>query len=246
MTHQALRYASAMQAVLQRIVETQMDEIERAAEIIAEAIANDGILYTFGTGHSHVIAEDVAYRAGGLAPVDAILEPSLTGHSKVWQSEYMERVEGMAEVILNYYGISSKDALVVISNSGRNAAPIEMAAGAKDRGVPVIAITSLAHSKGTTSRHSSGKKLYQLADVVIDNCCPRGDCLLHLDGLQPPVGAGSGVAGLFIMHSIIVQSTQNLLDRGIRPPVFMSGNLDGSDEFNRAVLERYEGRIKIW
>jgi len=246
MTHQALQYASAMQAVLQRIVETQMEEIERAAEIIAEAIANDGILYTFGTGHSHVVAEDVAYRAGGLAPVDAILEPSLTGHSKVWQSEYMERVEGMAGVILNYYDISSRDALVVISNSGRNAAPIEMAAGAKDRGVPVIAITSLAHSKGTTSRHSSGKKLYQLADVVIDNCCPTGDCLLHLDGLQPPVGAGSGVAGLFIMHSIIVQTTQNLLGRGIKPPVFMSGNLDGSDEFNRAVLERYEGRIKIW
>jgi len=246
MATQGMEYAAAMQIVLQRIVETQMQRVENAAEIIAEAIANDGILYTFGTGHSHVIAEDVAYRAGGLAPVDAILEPSLTGHSKVWQSEYMERVEGMAEVILNYYGISSKDTLVVISNSGRNAAPIEMAAGAKGRGAPVVAITSLAHSNGTDSRHSSGKKLYQLADVVIDNCCPKGDCLLHLDGLRAPIGAGSGVAGLFIMHSITVQVTQNLIERGIEPPVFMSGNLDGSDEFNRAVLERYKGRIKIW
>ncbi|MGC8787651.1 MAG: sugar isomerase domain-containing protein [Anaerolineae bacterium] len=246
MTNQAQEYAKAIQDVLQRIIETQMGQIERAAQIAADAIAQDGILYTFGTGHSHVIAEDVAYRAGGLAPVDAILEPSLTGHSKVWQSEYMERVEGMAEVILNYYGISSKDALVVISNSGRNAAPIEMAAGAKARGVPVIAITSLAHSKGTTSRHSSGKKLYELADVVIDNCCPKGDCLLHLPGLQVPVGAGSGVAGMFIMHSIIVQTIQNLLERGIQPPVFMSGNLDGSDEYNQAILERYKGRIKIW
>ena len=246
MTSQAKRYAAAMQAVLQRIVGTQMEQMGRAAEIVAEAIANDGILYTFGTGHSHVVAEDVAYRAGGLAPVDAILEPSLTGHSKVWQSEYMERVEGMAEVILNYYGISSKDALVVISNSGRNAAPIEMASGARARGVPVIAITSLAHSKGTVSRHSSGQKLYELADVVIDNCCPRGDCLLQLDGLDLPVGAGSGVAGLFIMHTIIVAATQKLLERGIEPPVFMSGNLDGSDEYNEAVLERYRGRIKIW
>jgi len=246
MSSQALKYAKSAQAVLQRIVDTQMEQIERAAQIIAQALASDGILYTFGTGHSHVIAEDVAYRAGGLAPVDAILEPSLTGHGKVWQSEYMERVEGMAEVILSYYRISSKDVLVVISNSGRNAAPIEMAAGARERGVPVIAITSLAHSKGTTSRHSSRKKLYQLADVVIDNCCPKGDCLLHLDGLQAPVGAGSGVAGLFIIHSVIVQTIQNLLDRGIDPPVFMSGNLDGSDEFNRAVLERFRGRIKIW
>jgi uncharacterized phosphosugar-binding protein len=246
MINKALEYATAVQTVLQRIVETQMEQIKRAAQIAADAIAQDGILYTFGTGHSHVIAEDVAYRAGGLAPVDAILEPSLTGHSKVWQSEYMERVEGMAEVILNYYDISSKDALVVISNSGRNAAPIEMAAGAKARGVPVIAITSLAHSKGTTSRHSSGKKLYELADVVIDNCCPKGDCLLQLPGLQVPIGAGSGVAGMFIMHSIIVQTIQNLLERGIQPPVFMSGNLDGSDEYNQAILERYKGRIKIW
>ncbi len=246
MTRQALRYATAAQAALQRIVDTQMEQIERAAQIITQALANDGILYTFGTGHSHVIAEDVAYRAGGLAPVDAILEPSLTGHSKVWQSEYMERVQGMADVILNYYGISSKDVLVVISNSGRNAAPIEMAAGARERGVPVIAITSLAHSKGTTSRHSSGKKLYQLANVVIDNCCPRGDCLLHVDGLAAPIGSGSGVTGLFIIHSVIVQTIQNLLDRGIDPPVFRSGNLDGSDEFNQALLERYKGRIKIW
>lgn len=246
MANKALEYTKVVQEVLQRIVETQMEQIERAAKIAADAIAQDGILYTFGTGHSHVIAEDVAYRAGGLAPVDAILEPSLTGHSKVWQSEYMERVEGMAEVILNYYGISSKDALVVISNSGRNAAPIEMAAGAKARGVPVIAITSLAHSKGTTSRHSSGKKLYELVDVVIDNCCPKGDCLLHLPGLPVPVGAGSGVAGMFIMHTIIVQTIQNLLERGIQPPVFMSGNLDGSDEYNQALLDRYKGRIKIW
>jgi uncharacterized phosphosugar-binding protein len=246
MTHQALEYATAMQVVLQRIVDTQMDAIGRAAEMIADALARDGILYTFGTGHSHVIAEDVAYRAGGLGPVDAILEPSLTGHRKVVQSEHMERVEGMAEVILNYYGLSSNDILVVISNSGRNAAPIEMAMGAGVRDVPVIAITSLAHSEGTASRHSSGRKLYELADVVIDNCCPKGDCLLHLEGLQPPVGAGSGAAGLFIMHSIIVQAIQHLLDRGIEPPVFMSGNLDGSDEFNRAVMERYKGRIKIW
>jgi uncharacterized phosphosugar-binding protein len=223
-----------------------MEPIQRAAELIAAAIADDGIVFTFGTGHSHVIAEDVAYRAGGLAPVDAMNEPSLTGHQKVMQSEYMERVEGMAEVMLNYYGLSEKDVLVVISNSGRNAAPIEMAKGAKARRVPVIAITSLAHSKGTRSRHSSGKKLYQFADVVIDNGCPKGDCVMQLEGLAQPVGAGSGVAGMFILHSIMVQTIQNLLERGIDPPVFRSGNLDGSDEFNSQFLQRYKGRIKVW
>src|SRR4030067_2124512 len=122
MPETAYLYTSAIQAVLQRIVETQMDQIERAAVVVADAVTRDGILYTFGTGHSHVIAEDVAYRAGGLVPVDAILEDSLTRSEEVMQSEYMERVEGMAEVIFNYYEISLRDALVVISNSGRNAA----------------------------------------------------------------------------------------------------------------------------
>jgi uncharacterized phosphosugar-binding protein len=160
-------YSQKIHAILDKIVETQTGQIEKAAQLVADTVARDGIIYTFGTGHSHVIAEDVAYRAGGLVPVDAILEPSLTGHEKVMQSEYMERVEGMAEVILNYYEISPKDALIIISNSGRNAAPIEMAQGAHKRGVSTIAVTSLAHSQGTTSRHSSGEKLYQIADIVI-------------------------------------------------------------------------------
>jgi len=241
----ALKYADAMQAVLHRIVETQQDAMARAGEIIAEAVANDAITYTFGTGHSHVTAEEVALRAGGLVPVDAILEPSLTGHTKMLQSFSMERVEGIAEVILNHYEMSPQDVLVVISNSGRNAVPIEMAMGAQAHGVPVIAITSLEMSKGTTSRHSSGKKLCQFADVVIDNCCPIGDCLVHLDGVPVPVGAGSGVASMFIMHSIIVEATQNLIERGIDPPVSMAGNLDGSDEYNRPLLLRYKGRLKV-
>jgi uncharacterized phosphosugar-binding protein len=121
-----------------------------------------------------------------------------------------------------------------------------MALLARERGVPVIAITSLAHSKGTSSRHSSGKKLYQIADVVIDNLCPKGDALVQMEGLPVPIGAGSGAVGMFIMHAIIVQAVQSLLERGIQPPVFMSGNLDGSDEFNRALIDRYRGRIKIW
>jgi len=246
MTNSALTYMNAVNGVLDQIMETQMDAVEKAAAIVAKAVAGDGLLYTFGTGHSHVTAEDLTYRAGGLIAVDAILERSLTGHEKVAQSEYMERVEGIAKVIWNYYEITPRDALIVISNSGRNAAPIEMAMLAKEHGVPVIGVTSLAHSQGTTSRHSSGHKMYEFCDVVVDNLCPKGDCLLSLGGLEQPVGAGSSVATLFILNMIITQAVQNLLDMGVEPPVGMSGNLDGSYEYNKRFIDRYKSRIKVW
>ena len=246
MKQKALEYAHAVLTLLDAIDEQEVGKIIQAADVIADAVAQDGILYTFGTGHSHIVAEDVAYRAGGLVPVDAILEAALTGHEKVRQSEFMERVEGIAKVILDYYTPTAHDAIVIISNSGRNAAPIEMAMEAHKRGMPVIAITSLAHSQGTTSRHSSGKKLYELADIVIDNHCVKGDAMIRMEGLPMPVGAGSGVTGLYILHTIIVQTIQTLLDRGIKPPVFMSGNLDGADLINIPLRERYKGRVKIW
>jgi uncharacterized phosphosugar-binding protein len=239
-------YASALFGVLKQVADTQQEAIQKAADILAKAVVGDGIIYTFGTGHSHIIAEDVAYRAGGLAPVDAILEPSLTGHQHVHKSEYMERVEGMAEVMLNYWGVSPKDALIIISTSGRNAAPIEMAKIAHDRQIPVIAVTSLTYSKGTSSRHSRGWRMYEFADVVIDNLCPKGDCLLKLEGVEQPTGAASGVAGLFILQMLMAQTIENIAKMGVEPPVLRAGNLDGSDEWNKKMLDRYHGRIKVW
>jgi len=239
-------YTSAVKRLISEIAESQESLMMQAARMIADAVKRDGIVYTFGTGHSHIIAEDVAYRAGGLVPVDAILEPSLTGHQQVHKSETMERVEGMAQVIFDYYGISDKDIMIVISNSGRNAAPIEMAQICQKSNVPVIAITSMQYSKSVSSRHSSGTKLYQHADVVIDNLGPLGDCLLQLDGVSQQIGPSSGVIGLYILHSIIVQAIQNLKDDGVDPPVFRSGNLDGSDEVNKKLLKKYHGRVKLW
>jgi uncharacterized phosphosugar-binding protein len=188
----------------------------------------------------------VVFRSGGLACVEVINEPSLTGNIQVVKSEFMERVEGMAEVTFNYYGLTSKDALIIISNSGRNAATIEMAMTAKKHEVPVIAITSLEYSRGTASRYAHGKKLYEVADVVIDNLCPRGDCVISLDGLAQPFGASSGVTGSFILHSIIVQTIANLVQMGYEPPVFRSGNLDGSNEFNNKLIEKYRSRVRAF
>jgi len=246
MTTKAMTYIQELSGLMDAIVEREMDSIHRAAGLVAAAVTSDGIVYTFGTGHSHVIAEDVAYRAGGLVPVDAILEDSLTGNHKVFQSERMERVEGMAEVILNYYDPGPQDVMIIISNSGRNAAPIEMAEGARARGLKVIAITSLKHSKGTTSRHSSGKKLFEVADIVIDNQAPRGDCILTHPSMKQPFGPASGVMGMVILQSIIVEAIESIAETGEQPPVFMSGNIDGSEDFNKPLMEKYWGRIKIW
>jgi uncharacterized phosphosugar-binding protein len=239
-------YTTAIVDLIRQIAETQEDSILQAARMMADTVRNDGIIYTFGTGHSHIIAEDVAYRAGGLVPVDAILEPSLTGHQQVYKSEWMERVEGMAEVIFDYYRISDNDIMIVISNSGRNAAPIEMAQVCQDHGTPVIAITSMPYTNSVTSRHSSGTKLFQHADVVIDNLCPLGDSLLQLEGVPQPIGPGSGVTGLYILHTMIVQTIQFLHEDGVEPPVFRSGNLDGSDALNEKFMDKYRGRIKLW
>jgi uncharacterized phosphosugar-binding protein len=246
MAEKVLDYIHKLQKMMDQVTETQLATIQEAASLVAQSVSADGIVYTFGTGHSHVIAEDVAYRAGGLVPVDAILEDSLTGNHKVFQSEWMERVEGMAEVILNYYSPKPEDVMIIISNSGRNAAPIEMAQGARERGLKVIAITSLQHSKGTTSRHSSGKKLYQLADLVLDNQAPKGDCIMSHPVMKQPFGPASGVLGMVILQSIIVEAIDMLAEKGLDPPVFMSGNIDGSDAFNKPLMEKYWGRIKIW
>lgn len=239
-------FAAKLQELLNQAVSTQAEYVGRAAEWAADTIASDGIIYTFGTGHSHMVAEEVVYRAGGLAPVDAILEPSLTGTTEVVKSEYTERLEGMAHIIMDYRRLSPKDLLIIISNSGRNAAPIEMATEARARGVKTVAITSLDYSKRVTSRHSSSKKLYEVADLVIDNGGLLGDASLQLPGLPQPVAPTSNIMALFLLHSITAQAAQNLLDRGIEPPVFWSGNLDGAREKNQALLDRYWGRIKIW
>lgn len=246
MENKMATYIHRLEGLMDAVLEHELDALDRASELVAESVAADGIVYTFGTGHSHVIAEDVAFRAGGLVPVDAILEDSLTGNHKVYQSMYMERVEGMAEVILNYYDPKPQDVLIIVSNSGRNAAPIEMAIGAKQRGLKVIAITSLDYSRGTTSRHSSGTKLYEIADVVIDNHTPLGDCILSNPAIPQTFGPASGVMDMVLLHTLVVGAINRMAEAGQHPPVFMSGNLDGSDEINLPLLEKYRGRIKLW
>jgi len=246
MKNVAVNYHHKVLELCQKVSDTQMDSILQAAEVIADKISNGGILYTYGTGHSYLVAAEVIYRSGGLACVEVINEPSLTGNQHVVKSEFMERVEGMAQVTFDYYAPTAKDALIIISNSGRNAAIIEMAMIAKQHHIPVIAITSLETSKGTQSRYAHGKKLYDVADIIIDNNCPKGDCLMNIEGLDQPVGPGSGITGIFIIHSILIQTMANLIEKGYEPPVFRSGNLDRSNEFNDKYINMYKSRVRAF
>lgn len=239
-------YGRRVEALLRRLVEREAGAVEQAAKLVADAVAGGGVVFTFGTGHSHLVAEEVAYRAGVLVPVDAILEPSLTGHQDVTKSEFLERLEGFGRAIVEHRRLTPADVLIVISNSGRNAAPIEVAMEARARGVPVVAITSLPYSQAVGSRHSSGRKLYEVADVVVDTGTPLGEGLLRLPGLEQPLAPASGVVGIFAVQAIFALAAALLVERGLEPPVWESGNLDGASERNARRMERYRGRIRVW
>jgi len=241
----AKKYLEEVSGLLERIEDTQADSILEAATIVAESIINGGIIHTFGTGHSHMIAEEPCCRASTIIAVNAMLVPGLKADTYATLSYEAERLEGYAKHILDYYKVSRKDVLIIISNSGRNAVPIEMAMEAKTRGIKVVAITSLDYSKAVPSRHSSGKKLYEIADIVIDNCCPLGEGLINVEGVRVKVGPSSTVTGAAIIHAIMVQATQNMVEKGVEPPVCMSGNLPGSDEYNKKFFDKYRNRIKI-
>jgi uncharacterized phosphosugar-binding protein len=235
MVQSSQAYYQVINDLLARIAGTQQESITTAAEAMAECIRQDQIVYLLGSGHSLAIAMEGYYRAGGLAPIDVIYDPTF-GRA--------ERVEGYAETVLKSYNICSGAVVIIISNSGRNAVPVDTALWCRERGIKTIAITSLAHSKSVTSRHSSGKRLFEIADIVIDNCGVPGDAILEIEGLPGRACPTSGLAGMFIIESMVAQTIETLVKSGETPPVFISANLDGSDEHNEKLLAKYINRVK--
>jgi uncharacterized phosphosugar-binding protein len=230
---------------LHKIVETQKENISRAAEAVTQTIKNDGIIHVFGTGHSHMLALEMYGRAGGLAPVNPILESNLMLHEGVRKSGSMERVTGYAAAILANVDTSKKDTMIVISQSGRNAVPIEMAMESKKRGMATIAVTSLAHAKSVLSRHPSGKRLFEIADIVIDNAGPIGDAALSIEGIITPFGPLSTMTGAFILHAITAEAVEKLVADGIKPPIFFSGNASEGELHNIELFQKYRYRVKL-
>jgi uncharacterized phosphosugar-binding protein len=237
-------YFSELSLILSRVVHEQSAAIERAAALVTECLTQDGIVHTFGTGHAHLIAAEPFYRAGGLAPVNAILDDRVTFSHGALDSTVAERTTRLAADILQPIPIERKDIAIVISNSGRNAVPVEIAMAFKERGVKVIAITNLTQSQASSARNPSGQRLFEVADVVVDTCVPMGDAVLPVPGIRFPIGPSSTVAGSAIINAIFVQSAILLVSKGKPVPVLPSGNLDNiSVEGVRELLLSYSGRI---
>ncbi len=231
-----LQYYERVQALLCRIVESQMDSLNRAATLVADTIARDGIVYALGSGHSLLPAAELYYRAGGMAPCDIV-------HDRTFGRA--ERLPGYAEVLLDTYPIGPKDALIIISNSGRNCLPVELALGARKRCVSTIGITSLPHSRSVSSRTPQGLKLFEVCDVTIDTGSDPGDASISLNsGSGITVCPTSTLAAVFIVNAISGSAAQQLLERGIEPPVFLSANIDGADETNARHLEFMRQRVR--
>lgn len=237
-------YLSHLKEILDNIERTQFEKIDKASETIASAIENGNTIYVFGASHAGILAEELFYRTGGLALINPIFNPTLMLNTKpVTITSLMERLEGFGDIVLSSVPIKSNDVLIIHSVSGRNSVSIEMALKAKEMGVKVIVITNLNYSKSTISRHSSMKLLYEIGDIVIDNCGDFEDSSIKIEGLEQKVAPTSTAIGAAIVNSIVIGVVEKLIQKGITPPIFHSANVDGGDEFNKMIFEKYKDRI---
>jgi uncharacterized phosphosugar-binding protein len=238
-------FRAAREAV-ERVERTQLSEIRRAAELLIPCLFRDGVVHVFGTGHSLAFAMEMASRAGGLAPFHAMALEDLAARGNRSMEEVLdpalEREPAVARELLGIHDVRPEDAFVVVSNSGRNGSTVEMALAARERRLPVVAVTSLDHTRGVTSRHPSGKRLFEVADVVIDNGAPLGDAVLDLGG-GLRVCALSSITGAVIAQALTAEIARRYVDAGREPPVLVSANVDEADERNAELRRKYQGRI---
>ena len=244
MSRYAEEYLDTVSALLQRVRDEQLPALEEAASQIADCIIAGGLWHVFGSGHSQLLAAELFYRAGGLVPVNAILDVPLSVMVNARRSTWLERVPGYAEQLLQDEPVQAGDVVLVISNSGRNAVPIEVALAAKARGATVLALTSVVFSRRVNSRHPSGRKFLDCADLVFDNYGADGDAAVRVDGCPTAVSATSTVVGSALVQALVAATVAELQRRGHHAPVWQSANGEAGEHSNAAYLAEYQGRIK--
>lgn len=238
-------WISNARTLLDHLESSQTEAISQAAEWCADAIASDGLVHLFGSGHSRIPVEEMFPRYGSFPGFHPMAELSMTFHTEVVgtngqrQAMFIERAEGLAEVILSNFDFGDNDVMIVFSASGRSAVPVEMAIGARDRGMRVIAVTSLSESKAVEAQHSSGARLFENADLIIDIGTPVGDALVSLEGLETPVGPGSSLANVAVVNEIKVRTAELLVALGKMPPVLTAASVVGEERSQQAFDAAY-------
>ena len=233
--HRELPWITAAIGLLEGLAETQADALEQASQWCADAIAADGLVHLFGTGHSRMPVEEMFPRYGSYPGFNPIAELSMTFHTQVVgangqrQAMFIERMPGLAEVILDNFRFGPRDVLIVFSAGGTTAVPVEMARGGRRRGLRVIAVTSIAQSLSSDIDPVVGSRLLDEADLVIDLCTPQADALVAIDGLDTPVGPGSTVTAIAIVNSIKVRTAELLTELGSMPPVITRASVVGAE-----------------
>jgi len=240
--HAGLTWLREAQTLLERITTSQTEVMEAAAQLCAQAIAADGLVHLFGTGHSRIPVEEMFPRYGSFPGFNPIVELSMTFHTQVVgsngqrQAMFIERTPGLAEVILDNFSFGPHDVMMIFSANGLSAVPVEMARGARRRGMKVIGVTGVAQSHGGEPDPAVGARLLDESDLVIDLCTPEADAMVLVPGLDTPVGPGSTLAYVAIVNSLKVRIAQLLVERGVAPPVITRASVVGTER-SRALFD---------
>lgn len=241
-------YAGVLEA-LERVRTEETEKIREAGRLIGDSLAQGRLLHVFGTGgHSYIAGEEVFYRAGGLVPVNAILDPGVSLAPGAIRSTKVERTPGYAKAVLDVYALEPGDVILVVNANGINSVTIDAALEAKERGLKVIALTSPECSRnipaGHPARHPSDQDLCDVADLYIDSKVPVGEALVGIEGCDQKVAPASTITNAFILHSIVVATVEHMVSIGTTPPIWQSANAPGGDEANRQYIADYSGRVK--
>ncbi len=237
-------YIQGIRSILDQVETTQWATIDKAATMLAEATLSGNNIFVFGSNHAGLLALEMYYRTGGMANINPIQAPGLSLDIKPpTLTSRMERLPEYGRIILDAYPIQKGDVLIIHSVSGRNHVSIDAAVRARELGARIIVLTNMNTTKAVSSRHPSGKNLYELADLVLDNCGCVGDASLLITGVPQKVGPTSTAVGAVILNAVMVQAVEYVIERGGIPPVFVSANMDGGDEYNDNVLKAYRDHI---